>query len=532
MKTKYIIPAFLALATLVAPSCSDDRLYQEPGTSLSDETVLESYETAQTVLMGAYDATEHYNYLTIGQISQEVMGNDVLITNGNYNFSTYNWLMYAYDYVQYPAVADGWWSAYSPYMWVRAYTAIGNCNMLIANADKLPSGCEDLVAQAYGLRGWNFMNLYHLYCPSYNNPTYGGDNGKGLFLRLTPSSSDNSLMVERSNLKESIAQIISDLTYAYEHVSSSNGNYYINPKCCALLLARIYLETNDYTNASKYAEIAAGETFDGSNLMSREEYQAGFMKANSEWLWGANFNSETTNIYASIPSFYHAATAMDKDAAFGTPAYGTQVPGSTVSERYTYLANNAVDFMTGYSTVRVAFSFANTFAKDAATGTFKDCRALFPFYLSKEDGYFTAKFNNNGSLGIADYPLARIAEAYLIEAEAKLNLGDAATSLKVLNALQAQRNGMVSASATMDEIYKERRRELYGEGLALMDIKRLQKPLDRVGDEHWCSADLKSLPANSPRMMFPIPDTELKYNPHYKGSDEGYNKGQNDYWAK
>lgn len=526
MKTKYILlSGLLALST----ACSDDLLYQDPSTSLSDQTVIESYEAANTVLMGAYAATEHYHYLTIGQISLDVMGNDVMITNGNYNFSTYNWLMFAYNYIQYPAVADGWWSAYSPYMWVKAYTAIGNCNMLISNADKLPAGCEDLVAQAYGIRGWNFMNLYHLYCAAYNNPTYGGDNGKGLFLRLTPASADNSLMVERSNLKESIAQIISDLTYAYEHSSSSNNNYYINPKACALLLARMYLETNDYANASKYAEIAASNTFDGSNLMSREEYQAGFMHANSEWLWGANFNSETTNIYASIPSFYHAATAMDPETVFGTPAYGTQVPGSTVPERYTYLESNGLEFMKGYSTVRFAFSFVDTFAKDETTGTFKDCRALFPFYLSKEDGYFTSKFNNDGSLGIADYPLARIAEAYLIEAEAKLNTNDAATALRILNALQAQRNGSLSTAATMDEIYKERRRELYGEGFALTDIKRLQMPLNRVGDEHWCDSDLKALPANSPRMMFPIPDTELKYNPHYKTD---YNAGQNDYWAK
>lgn len=526
MKAKYV---FLSVILVVAAACSDDRLYQEPSTSLSDETIIESYESAKTILMGAYDATEHFHYLTIGQISQEVMGNDVMISNGNYQFSPYYWLMFAYNYTQYPAVVDGWWSAYSPYMWVKAYTAIGNCNMLISNAENLPIGCEDLVAQAYGIRGWNFMNLYHLYCASYNNPTYGGDNGKGLFLRLTPASADNSLMVERSNLKESINQIISDLTYAYEHVSSANSNYYITPRACALLLARIYLEINDYANASRYAEVAAGNTFDGSNLMSREEYQSGFMIANSEWLWGVNFNSETTNIYASIPSFYHAATAMDAEAVFGTPNYGTQVPGDNVPDRYTYLENNALEFMTGYSTVRFAFSFVDTFAKDEETGTFKDCRALFPFYLSTEDGYFTAKFNNNGSLGIADYPLARIAEAYLIEAEAKLQSGDATSALRILNALQQQRNGSLSTSATMDEIYKERRRELYGEGLALMDIKRLQMPLNRVGSEHWCDSDLKNLPANSPRMMFPIPDTELKYNPYYKTA---YNAGQNDYWAK
>ncbi len=530
MKTIFKYIPLLA-AFMLATSCSDDDLDQNPSNALSDETILESYETVQTVLMGAYASTEHYWYLTIGQIAQEVMGNDVMISNGNYGFSTYYWLMYAYNYTQYPKVVDGWWSAYSPYMWIKAYAAITGCNQIIYNAESLPSGTEDLLAQAYGIRGWNFLNLYHLYCPAYNNPTLGGENGKGLFLRLTPADSDNSLMVERSTLGESMDQIISDLTYAYEHVSASNGYYYVNKRAAALLLARAYLEISDYSNASKYAEIAADNTFDGSNLMSAAEYQSGFMVANSEWLWGLNFNNETSNIYASIPSFYHAATTMDADAVFGTTAYGTQVPGSSISERYTYLTQNATDWQTGYSTVRIAASFVDTFAKND-DGSFKDVRALFPFYLSSEDGYFTAKFNNNGSLGVADYPLARIAEAYLIEAEAKLNTGDAATSLKVLNALQEKRNGTISTSATIDEIYKERRRELYGEGFALGDIKRLQMPLTRVGNEHWCDTELKNLAANSPRMMFPIPDEELEYNPYYKESDADYNKGQNDYWAR
>lgn len=522
MKAKYIL---LTGVMALAAACSEDNLYQEPSTALSDETVIETKETAQTVLAGAYRATEHFWYLSIGQISLDVMGNDAIISNGNFGFPTYNWLMFSYDYVQYPAVVDGWWSAYAEYLWIRAYTAIGNCNMLIENADKLPDGCEDIVAQAYGVRGWNFLNLYHLFCPAYNNATLGGDNGKGLFLRLTPANADNSLMVERSNLKKSLEQIIGDLTYAYEHVGANN-NYYVNPKACALLLARTYLEMNDWKNADKFARIAASETFDGSNLMSPTEYQSGFMKANSEWLWGMNFNAETGNIYASIPSFYHAATSMDKTAVFGTPAYGTQVPGNSVDDGYKYLEENAVDWLTGYSTVRYSFPFVDgLFARD--NGVFTDCRALFPFYLKEEDGYFTAKFNNNGSLGIADYPLARIAEAYLIEAEAKMHDNDPTTALKVLNALQTQRGGTVSTTVTEDEIWNERRRELYGEGFALTDLKRLQKPLNRVGGGHWSST--KQLPANSPRMMFPIPDTELKYNPFYKSD---YNKGQNDYWAK
>lgn len=100
----------------------------------------------------------------------------------------------------------------------------------------------------------------------------------------------------------------------------------------------------------------------------------------------------------------------------------------------------------------------------------------------------------------------------------------------MLNALQFKRGANASTSVDVDTIWKERRKELYGEGFAIGDIKRLCKPLERTGEDQWSST--LTLPANSPRMMFPIPDWELDYNPYYKNSTEDYNKGQNDYWAR
>lgn len=503
MKTKYL---YVLLFLFSFSSCSDDLLYQEPSTSLTDESVLESAENVKAVLMGAYSWTGHYHYLTIGQISLDVMGNDLKISNGNYHYSTYNWLMYSYAYQQYPRKFDGLWSAYSPYMWEKAYKAIDECNQIIVNADKLPEGCDDLLAQAYGIRGWNFLNLYHLYCASY---TSAGPSGQGLFLRLTPAdaSGDNA---PRSDLATSMKRIIDDFTYVYEN-STGTDTYFMNKRAAALLLARTYLDMGEYDNARMYAE-AIGSPFDGSDLMTKEEYQSGFNTINSEWLWGFNFTSETTNIYASIPSFYQVATAKDKDSGYGTPGYGTQVD-------YDYLLKNGVDYLVGYGTVRVAKSFVDIFEDN-------DCRKLFPFYLDSKDGYITSKFTSKVSLGIADYPMCRLAEAYLIEAECLLkgSQPDVVKGLQILNALRVKRgeSQLTSAQFTSDEIWKERRRELYGEGFALSDIKRLQKPLERVGEEHW--SDVITLPANSPRMMFPIPADELDYNKSATSDD------QNEYW--
>ena len=74
-------------------------------------------------------------------------------------------------------------------------------------------------------------------------------------------------------------------------------------------MARAYLEMQDWSNAKKYAEEAAGNNFTGSNLMSKDEYRAGFKDPNGEWLMYYAFNATTSNYYASIPSFYYLATA-------------------------------------------------------------------------------------------------------------------------------------------------------------------------------------------------------------------------------
>ena len=58
MKAKYL---YVLLFLFSFSSCSDDLLYQEPSTSLTDESVLESAENVKAVLMGAYSWTGHFS---------------------------------------------------------------------------------------------------------------------------------------------------------------------------------------------------------------------------------------------------------------------------------------------------------------------------------------------------------------------------------------------------------------------------------------------------------------------------------------
>lgn len=64
----------------------------------------------------------------------------------------------------------------------------------------------------------------------------------------------------------------------------------------------------------------------------------------------------------------------------------------------------------------------------------------------------------------------------------------------------------------IESILLERRKELYGEGYALFDIVRNQKPLLRTGNHVDYNGGSVQLPARSWRFIFQLPNSELKNN--------------------
>ena len=501
---KLIYISLIALLGLV--SCQKDVLNPVPSNAISDEQIFSDVTSAQTALNAGISYVGSYFNLMLGTVMSEVMGEDALMTNGNFGIDTYNWNLYSYTYSQVPGL-EPWWFGYSNYIWEYEYKGIDIANNIIAYAEEMPEGAakKNLVAQAHALRGFLYLRLARLFATTYtSNP-----DAPCVILHKEPQTAASE-HIGRSSLKETYALVLEDLDYGRQNCSEAQINYF-TPKSCALFMARAYLDMGDWANAKKYAEEAASNIFDGSNLMSKAEYQGGFYEPNKEWLQAFDFNQTTSNYYASIPSFYYLAKS----------AYSVDENGKANPDDMQYLdgpdeADYFEEPLYGYSTVRWTKRFRDSFEDS-------DCRKLFPFYFYAEDGWFTSKFSHKDLfIGDADFPLGRIAEAYLIKAECEAHTGGDAKS--VLNALQVAR-GASPTDGSLESIYMERRKELYGEGFRLQDIKRLHQSLDRTKDpEHWSS--VKSLPADSPRFMLPIPEVEMLYNKALTASD------QNEYWRK
>lgn len=114
----------------------------------------------------------------------------------------------------------------------------------------------------------------------------------------------------------------------------------------------------------------------------------------------------------------------------------------------------------------------------------------------------------------------RSAEMYLIEAEAKYFLGDEAGSKAVLTELAKMRDSKFdqftkSGADYLEDIYVQRRAELWGEGFRFFDLKRQGRKLDRRGANHVSAVtnDVMVIEATDSRWQWLIPQDEINANP-------------------
>ena len=158
-----------------------------------------------------------------------------------------------------------------------------------------------------------------------------------------------------------------------------------------------------------------------------------------------------------------------------------------------------------------------------------------PHYSGWEDAaaagpYANVKFgvyNDNMSnlQGASDWPLMRVEEMYLIEAEAT-GMGSSWSEGKRLleSFIKAYRDPEFASAATdatslQDEVWFHRRLELWGEGFSYFDIMRLEKPIIRKGS-NFPAAWQFDIPAKAQILLWLIPSSEIEAN---QGIGEGDN---------
>jgi hypothetical protein len=224
----------------------------------------------------------------------------------------------------------------------------------------------------------------------------------------------------------------------------------------------------------------------GYTLMSAEEVTGGFNDLNtSGWMWGVD---------------------LTVDNGLGLVSWWGQMDLYTYS--YAWAGDAKAIDANLYNAIPADDVRKAQFAEP--TGGYTDLMPLNKFY--HPDRVIGGQANIT-----TDYLYMRVAEMYLLHAEAAAKGGDTGAAQTMLKALLAERlpstayvDGL-SGQALLDEIYLQTRIELWGEGKSYLSLKRNQGTVVR-GANHLSNV---GVPINydDERLTFEIPILEIQNNP-------------------
>ena len=457
---------FLSLLIFFVSSCEDNFIEKSPLDEIAPETLFETDLGFRTALDGVYSEMKNdflgYNFC-IYSIPEAI--NDDIVAGSPFGFTFENTHadIYPLNYDSEKFQLEGFWKI--------AYSSINNANSIIKYARLSNLNSKDAyLAEALAARAMLHYDLYRFFAPAFNSDA----NALAVPYRL---ETDNLLdQKARNTTQEVIRFIVKDLEEAVAIATDDVDNRKLSKTAIQALLARVYLETNDFDNAIKYANDALLNTQFGLNTDAATlENQWRFDESN-EIIFKIRFDDSEQAFNASL---------------FAIPIY--------FSFPY-YASNDLVNLYDQDNDIRFNIYFE------------PDPMGSGNYYPEKHVGLRTANAATFSPGGI-DVKLIRVPELYLILAEAYQKTGDSGSALTNLNILRNARGiGDYSGSDLVNEIMNERRRELAFEGFRFTDLKRLGLGFSRP--------DGSGLEANSPKYALPIPKLEIdrsgiQQNPSY-----------------
>jgi starch-binding outer membrane protein, SusD/RagB family len=360
-------------------------------------------------------------------------------------------------------------------------------------------------AEARALRALNYYFLMDLYANiPYIDENYEVGVGAG---------------VEQKNRSFFFPWIESELKATEGKLPSADKNHYgmINDPTVWMILAKMYLNAEVYIGQSRYDDcltylnkvMTAGFTIDSTykNMFGADNYKS------AEIIFPIVYDGRKATTFGGTTFLIAAANKSD---------------------------------MNPLTTVGFSQAWSNIRAKETLSSLFEanDKRALFwkenrtketTVWYDFTKGWSVVKYtnlNSDGSVGSnttssdTDFPLFRLADAYLMYAEAVLrggNGGTKAKSLEYVNELRdrAGVDRINEAELNLDFILDERSRELYWEGHRRIDLIRFDKFTKNYKWPWKNGVYVGVTNIDDKYKIYPIPATEITANSSLK-QNTGY----------
>lgn len=482
---KKLIYTALAFTAFILGACTSiDDIAPQSGTLLDSqlkESIAADPSRADAIFNGMYTKlgeplsvfgsrgrADDWGFI-MSDFSNDIEAADIVMSNNNYNwFSVCGELTsrnanYANPYIRYAC----------------CYNEIAAAHDVL---NAFPSDSEDKtiqakIGQAYAIRAYSYLKLAPYYQFSYS---IAADQPCVPIVTLETTDFANN---PRATVAQVYDLIIADLTTAIEkldgYVRADKSK--IDQKTAYGLRARAYLYMGKWAEAIADAEKAA-EGFTPATIA--EVSKPSFMSIDEHnWIWGYDM---TTNV-ASISAY---ATSSSWVRSFSSNGYSPACQTYARCNNILYDKIPSTDVRKGwwvdenlYSPLLDKLTWGEFKGQDIAAGKITDEKEPFQTYTNVKFGTNPIGTTTNEE----DWPFMRVEEMILIQAEGYAKSGNTAKAESILNEfVRTYRNPSYDCTATgrslADEIWFQRRVELWGEGFANPDTRRLNKPLVRFTD--------------------------------------------------
>ena len=445
---------------------------------------------------------DDWGFLMIG-FSSDIEAADVVLANSGYNWFSVCGLLssrnadYANPYVRYAA----------------PYNEIAAANEVI---NSYPSDTQDKealyrIAQARAIRAFSYLNL----APYFQFGYAAGGSSKPC-VPIVTETTENFTDNPRATVAQVYELIISDLTYAIENLVGyvRPDKSRIDQKVAYGLRARAYLNMQEWALAASDAAKAA----EGYSPATIQEVSVPFLYDINEhnWIWGYDMQTDVAleNPYATSSAWLRSfsgdgyAPACQVYSCCNQLLYD-KIPASDV--RKGWWVNDSLK-----SPILESVNWNGASGNEVATLEIDNVKLPFLPYTNVKFGMFSVGGTNNDE----DWPFMRVEEMILIQAEGLVKSGQTDAGRQMLEAfVQTYRDPSYSADAggrtLEDEIWFQRRVELWGEGFSNSDTRRLNKPLVRFhggADSNVPAAFRFNMTADDPWWLMRFTSSELNTN--------------------
>ena len=140
---------------------------------------------------------------------------------------------------------------------------------------------------------------------------------------------------------------------------------------------------------------------------------------------------------------------------------------------------------------------------------------VYKFTANNTDG--SQAENYNPAFASTDFPVFRLADAYLMRAEALFNMGDISGAVADINVIRERAYGntdgnITAADLTSQFILDERAREFYYEAQRRTDLIRFGQFTDGTYKWQWKGGTYNGTQTSNHLNLYPIPGDEVSAN--------------------